>query len=135
VDDETLLQVAPLVQPRIVTLDDAPEMGGFFFRDEVSPRPEDLVAKKLTPAESAAAARRAYDILAAVPAFTHEAAEQPLRDLAEELGLNAGQLFGILRVAVTGQTVSPPLFESMTIIGREKSLQRIQNAIQALEAM
>jgi glutamyl-tRNA synthetase len=49
--------------------------------------------------------------------------------------LNAGQVFGILRVAVTGQKVSPPLFESMEIIGREKCLQRIKNAIEILERM
>ena len=58
-----------------------------------------------------------------------------MRALAEELGLKAGQLFGILRNAVTGQRVSPPLFESMEIIGREKVLSRVQAAIQLLEAL
>ena len=58
-----------------------------------------------------------------------------LRSLADELGLKAGQLFGILRVAVTGQKVSPPLFESMAIIGKEKVLERIQNAIEILDGM
>jgi glutamyl-tRNA synthetase len=58
-----------------------------------------------------------------------------LREYVEESGFNAGQVFGILRVAVTGQKVSPPLFESMEIIGREKCLQRIQNAIEVLEKM
>ena len=51
------------------------------------------------------------------------------------MGLKAGQLFGILRSAVTGQTVSPPLFESMAIIGKEKVLERIQKAIQTLEEL
>ena len=54
-------------------------------------------------------------------------------ELAEELGLKAGQLFGILRVAVTGQTVSPPLFESMEIIGKEIVLKRICNAMIQLQ--
>jgi glutamyl-tRNA synthetase len=49
--------------------------------------------------------------------------------------LNAGQLFGILRAAVTGQTVSPPLFQSMAVIGKEKVLERIQKAIETLEKM
>jgi glutamyl-tRNA synthetase len=49
--------------------------------------------------------------------------------------LKAGQLFGILRVAVTGQKVSPPLFESMAIIGKEKVLDRIHKAVEILEAM
>ena len=58
-----------------------------------------------------------------------------MRALVEEMGLSAGQVFGILRVAVTGQKVSPPLFESMEIIGREKVLARIQHAVDLLEEM
>ena len=53
----------------------------------------------------------------------------------EESGYSAGQVFGILRVATTGQKVSPPLFESMEIIGREKSLERLKKAIEILEKM
>jgi len=135
VQDEVLLQIAPIIQERISTLDDALAMGGFFFEDEVHPAPEDLIGKKMTPAESVRAARQAYKILESLPEITHESANQPLRDLAEQMGLKAGQLFGILRSAVTGQTVSPPLFESMAIIGKEKVLERIQKAIRALEEL
>ena len=56
-----------------------------------------------------------------------------MRAYVEESGLNVNQVFGLLRVATTGQKVSPPLFESMEIIGREKSLQRVKNAIEILE--
>jgi glutamyl-tRNA synthetase len=58
-----------------------------------------------------------------------------LRAYVEESGFNVNQVFGIVRVAVTGQKVSPPLFESMEIIGREKCLQRVKNAIEVLERM
>ena len=135
VQDEKLLQVAPLIQPRIVTLEDAPEMGGFFFQDEVYPEPEALVGKKMTPAESAEAAQQAYQILADLPEINHETAEDPMRALADELGLKAGQLFGVLRVAVTGRNVSPPLFETMAIIGKEAVLERILDAQETLAAM
>ena len=64
--------------------------------------------------------------------FTPEALEAPLRDLAEELGLKPGQLFGILRMAVTGQAVSPPLFETMVVLGRAATLERVQLAVQRL---
>ena len=67
--------------------------------------------------------------------LTKAAAEEPMRRLAEQMGLSAGQLFGILRVAVTGQKVSPPLFESMEIIGREKVLERLRRAGELLAAM
>jgi glutamyl-tRNA synthetase len=58
-----------------------------------------------------------------------------MRVYVEGSGLNAGQVFGILRVAVTGQKVSPPLFESMEIIGREKVLERLKKAVEVLEKM
>ncbi len=135
VDDERLIQIAPLVQERLVTLDEAPQWVGFFFQEDVTPIPQELVGAKMTAQESAQAARRALAVLEGLPRLTLELAEPPMRALAEELGLQAGQLFGILRVAVTGQKVSPPLFESMEIIGKEKVLQRLRNAISLLDKL
>jgi glutamyl-tRNA synthetase len=135
VDDSRLLAVTPLIQERMVTLDDGPVYAAFFFQDEVNPAPADLVGKELTPAESADAVQHAHDLLASLPVLTKAAAEEPMRMLAERLGLSAGQLFGILRVAVTGQKVSPPLFESMEIVGREQVLERLQRAKELLSAM
>jgi glutamyl-tRNA synthetase len=135
VDDEKLRKIIPIIQERIGTLDEAPEIAGFFFQDEVHPEPEELIGKKMTASESAAAARRSLEILESLPEITPETAEEPLRNLVEEMGLKAGQVFGILRVAVTGQKVSPPLFESMEIIGKEKVLERIRRAIDILEGL
>jgi glutamyl-tRNA synthetase len=56
-----------------------------------------------------------------------------MRELVEKSGLSANQVFGIIRVAVTGQKVSPPLFESMEVLGKEKVLERLQKAIEILE--
>jgi len=58
-----------------------------------------------------------------------------MRALAEELGLKAGQLFGLVRVAATGKTVSPPLFESLAVLGRSRTLARLDLAIQALQGL
>jgi glutamyl-tRNA synthetase len=135
VEDARLAQIAPLIQPRLVTLDEVPQWAGFFFQEQVQTEPADLIGSKMTAAASALAARRAYEILDGLPEITLAAAELPLRALAEELGLQAGQLFGILRVAITGQKVSPPLFESMEIIGREKVLERMRRAVEILESM
>jgi glutamyl-tRNA synthetase len=135
VDEATLLKAVPLIRERLVTLDEAPQWIGFLFREEVSPAPEDLVGSKMSAAESAAAAGRALAILESLPELTLETAEPPMRQLADELGLQAGQLFGILRVAVTGQKVSPPLFESMEIIGRGKVLERVKRAVGVLDGM
>jgi glutamyl-tRNA synthetase len=135
VEDDRLIEVTLLIQQRIVTLEDAPEMGGFFFEDEVNPDPEDLVGKKMTPAQSATAAQRAYQVLEEEPEITHETTETQLRTLADELDLSAGQLFGILRAAVTGRKVSPPLFQTMAVFGKDTVLERIEDAIRTLETM
>ncbi|MEW6569222.1 MAG: glutamate--tRNA ligase [Chloroflexota bacterium] len=131
-DEATLLRLAPLIQERIRTLEEAAEMAGFFFRPTVEPDPAHLVGKGMTSHQSAEAARRAAELLASLPEITPAAAEQPLRQLADQLGLSAGQLFGILRLAVTGQPVSPPLIESMQIIGRSEVVARIQRAAETL---
>jgi glutamyl-tRNA synthetase len=132
VEDEKLLRIAPIIQERLITLEDALDMAGFFFRNEVRPDPKELVGKNMSAQESAQAAQKAGQILESLPEFSAENTEQAMRQLVEELGLKPGQLFGILRAAVTGQSVSPPLFESMAIIGKEKTLDRIRNAIQML---
>lgn len=135
VKDDILLKIIPLIRERLTTLDDCISFGAFFFRDEVTLNPDDLIAKGLDAKQSAEIARRAYQILAGQSDISHERCEPPLRAYVEESGLNANQVFGILRVAVTGQKVSPPLFESMEIIGRETCLRRIQSAIEILEKM
>ena len=135
VDDERLKKVIPIIQVRVATLEEAPDMAGFFFKDTIVPDSHDLVAKGLTPAVSAEAARKCYEMLSAQPIFTPDLLEPPMRELVEGMGLSASQVFGILRVAVTGQKVSPPLFESMEIIGREKVLERIYKAIELLDKL
>jgi len=134
-DFQTLVRIAPIIQERLSTLDDALDFAAFFFQEVVSPKPEELVAKGLTAAQSAEIARKSLEILNAIPDLTQETAEPPMRQMVEESGYSAGQVFGIIRVAVTGQKVSPPLFESMAIIGKEKVLLRLQSAISILEGI
>jgi glutamyl-tRNA synthetase len=134
ISDADLLRIAPLVQERMTTLDEGPELAGYFFRPYVTPSAADLTAKGLTPQQSADVARRILTILTGLPDVNHDTAEPPLRSLVEALELSAGQVFGIMRVAVTGQRVSLPLFESMEIIGRADVLSRLQQAVTILEA-
>ena len=135
VHNDTLLKVTPLIRERLITLDDSLTFAGFFFKETVEPNPNELIAKGLDAQQSAQIARKSYAILASLPDLTHQAAEAPMREYVEQSGFSAGQVFGILRVAVTGQKVSPPLFESMEIIGKEKVLERLQKAIKVLEQM
>ncbi len=133
VDDEKLSIIAPIIRERLGGLDEAPNMAGFFFKEEVSPDPSDLIGKKMTAAESAVVIRKSIQVLEALDPYTVSEAEEKMRALVEELGLSAGQVFGILRAAVTGQTVSPPLFESMEIIGKTTVLERLYRAVETLD--
>lgn len=133
VRDDVLLKITPLIRERLVTLDDSLAFASFFFKEDVDPAAEDLIAKGLDTKQSAEIAKKIYEILNPLQDVSHLTAEAPLRSYVESSGLSASQVFGILRVAVTGQKVSPPLFESMEVIGREKVLQRLKNAIEILE--
>ena len=103
----------------------------FVFADEITYDPTMLIAKGLDAAGSLAALEAADRVIRSLP-FTEEALEPALRTLAAELGLKPGQLFGILRVALTGKNVAPPLFGSMMALGSEKTLARIARAEESL---
>ncbi len=129
---EQLQPVVPLIQERIKTLAEVVDKAAFFFRKELEYDADLLIGKKMTATESLAALRRTRDILAALPDFAVETTEQALRTLADELGLKAGPLFGIVRVAVTGEQVSPPLFETMAVLGQAQTITRLDHAIEIL---
>jgi glutamyl-tRNA synthetase len=133
-DAARLRQVAPLVKERMKTLREAVEVAGFIFRGAISYEPSELIQKKMTAEDTLTALRRSLQALESLDDFSPEAQESVFRALAEELGLKAGQLFGVLRVAVTGQRVAPPLFETMAILGHEVCLGRVAEVIKALEA-
>jgi glutamyl-tRNA synthetase len=134
VDVERLRMAAPLVQERIKVLSDVVDMLGFLFRPEVDVNRDQLIIKNYDAAGSANALREAHRVLSEVEGFDPEAQESAMRQLADRLNLKIGDFFGAVRVAVTGQKVSPPLFEIMVVIGRETSLKRIEDAVQQLEA-
>ena len=134
-DDEKLHKVAAVLQIRLAKLTEAPAMGGFFFRDDIEPEPETLIGKKMNAASSLVMARRIETLVASLPDFSEETANQPLRDLATELEIKVGNVFGFLRNVLTAQQVSPPVFETMEIIGRETVLKRIRNGIVLLEVL
>ena len=126
--------IVPLIQERIRTLDEAVEMAGFFFRKTVDPQPEQLHGKGMSAAQSASALRQALAVIEDSSELQVKSLEADLRKLAAELELKVGQLFGILRVAVTGQRVSPPLIETMQILGKQLVLARLTAAVAMLES-
>ena len=138
VDRDLLTRIAPLIRERIKLLADAAEMADFFFLEgEMDYAAETLLGKKFAgDAPGAAAALQAVvERVEGIEPWQHEALEGAIRPLAEELSLKAGDLFGLIRVAVSGKTVSPPLFETMAVLGRERTLERLASAVRRLQAI
>ncbi|MDO3402792.1 glutamate--tRNA ligase [Mycolicibacterium neoaurum] len=125
--DAAFAEAAALVQTRIVVLGDAWELLKFF--DDASYGIDEKAAAKELKPEAAAVLDAALTALEPLPEWTTAAIEQALKaSLLEELELKPRKAFGPLRVAITGATVSPPLFESMELLGRERSLARLTAA-------
>ena len=121
---ERLAAAMPLVHERMNKLTEAVDMLGFLFVDAVA-YDEDDVAKILDD-EGRKVAAAAREALAASDSWTTESIEQALRvKLVDELGLKPRNAFGPVRVAITGRRISPPLFESLELLGRDASLARL----------
>ncbi len=135
-DRATVRKIAPLVQDRIKRLDEIVGKADFFFKDQIEYDAKLLLGPKMTPAESLNALRTAGEVLEGLASFDNEAQmEYELRAAADRLGLKPAQFLGILRVAITGKTVTPPLIGTMMILGRAKTMQRIREALTKLESM
>lgn len=134
-DTAKLKAVAEVLQVRLSSLVEAPQKAGFFFKPLVYPETTSLLGKGMTTAQSLAMALEVQALVTSLPDFSEASANQPLRDLAESLGTKAGVIFGFLRNAVTAEKVTPPIFETMTIIGREMVLARLAHAVAILKEL
>ena len=134
VDREYLLRIVPLIRERIKLLADAARLTSYFFEEELDYKDGALVQKGMEPQDVPPALKAARDELGRAGELQHEPMEQSLRAVSEAAGLKPRQFFGLLRVAVTGREVSPPLFETMEVLGKERVLSRIDAAIGRFQA-
>ena len=134
-DEGYVREILPLVQERARTLTEVVELTRFFFVEEPDYDPALLIAKKMDRESTVRALEIAKQRLEPSEAFDEESLEAILRPLAEELGLKTGQLFGVLRVAVTGLTAAPPLFQTMSVLGKERCLKRVEMALDRLHGL
>ena len=135
--DEEVRSLLPVVQERLPTLAAVVDLVGFLWTDDIAPDPQLIVPKRWDAATTREGLAAAREILAAHDAVTWEAdeLEPPLRELAEARGWKAGDLFMAIRVATTGRTATPPLFDTLVALGRERTLARLDDAIEALAAI
>jgi glutamyl-tRNA synthetase len=132
VTPEKILRITPLIRERIELLTDVLTAADFFLVDQLPPyEPAELIPQKGDAALALKVLTRAQEVLANVE-FKHDPLDQALRTAAQELGVKAGQMFQPIRVAVCGRKNAPPLFETLEVLGRETTLQRIEQALQKL---
>ena len=134
--DDELRALLPVIQERLPTLGAVGDLVGFLWVGDVDVDPSTLVPKRWDAATTRAGLTAARDTIEAVGDVSFEAdeLEPPLRALADERGWKAGDLFMAIRVAVTGRTATPPLFDTLVALGRERVLARIDRALEVLPA-
>lgn len=134
--DDELRALLPVIQERLPMLGVIGDLVGFLWVDEVDLDPALLVPKRWDvemTREGLAAARATIDAVGEV-SFEADELEPPLRALAEARGWKAGDLFMAIRVAVTGRTATPPLFDTLVALGRDRVLSRLDRALEVLSA-
>jgi glutamyl-tRNA synthetase len=134
--EEDLRALLPMVRERLPTLAAIGELVDFLFVEEIEVDPDLVVPKRWDRRVTADALRAARKVIAEVGAVSYEAdeLEPALRRLCEERGWKAGDLFMAIRVAVTGRTATPPLFDTLVALGYERALARLDRAIETLES-
>jgi glutamyl-tRNA synthetase len=131
-DVDYVTRIAPIIQERAKKLTEVPELTAFFFKEDLTYDPAALIAKNMDKQSTFNALEVALDKIKALSSFDEASLETLLRPLAEQLGLKAGQLFSVLRTAVTGEVATPPLFQTMVVLGRERCLKRMGTALAML---
>ncbi len=132
-DIDYIRQILPLIQERTKILTEVAELAEFFFITELDHKANSPIGKNMTAESAIKALTASQQRLRQLETFDSDSLETVFRPLAEELGLKTGQLFGTLRTAVTGRTASPPLFQTMAVLGKERCLKRIEAALDELK--
>jgi glutamyl-tRNA synthetase len=130
-DKDWTKKVLELYRERIKKISELKDQAEFFLNDEIEIKEDgEKVLRKEGVLESL---KKVEGVLSKIESFTKEACEQNLRQLSENLNIKAGEIFHPLRVAVTGRSVSPPLFDTLELLGKDKVLRRLEKAISWLE--
>jgi glutamyl-tRNA synthetase len=129
-DSDVFVQAAPLVQTRVVTLSEIPAMVDFLFLE--NPAIDDDAWNKTMSADFARTVLADFNAAIASADWNHDSLKGILETWTEANGLKLGKTQAPIRVAITGRTVGPPLFESLEILGREETIRRLTAGIARL---
>ena len=132
IDSSYLSTLLPMVHERLKTLNDIVDAVDFFFVDDVSLNLEELPGKKSDYKIAKNALEQSVELLNVIDPFDSNQVELKFRILVDSLGLKAGQVFTPIRVAITGKRFAPPLFDTIVGIGKDRTINRIEIAIEKL---
>jgi len=127
-DRAVLKRIVPHIQERMKTLKDAQEQIRFLFTDDIGYESNLLIPKKSDRVATAEALARARATVAPIEPFSASTIQPELEKLAEALGWSKRDLAEPIRMAITGRKIGPPLYDSLEVLGKEKSLRRIEMA-------
>jgi len=127
-DADYIRRIMPLIQERARTLAEVPQLSDFFFVDGLE-YDTGLLLAKLDKTEAQKSLEASIAAIKSVKSLDAASLETVFRPLADELRLKTGVFFGLLRVALTGRTAAPPLFQTMEVLGRERCLKRLKLAL------
>ena len=125
--------MVPVLRERIKVLPDVVALIDFLFVENVHPDADEMIGRRMDEDMVVKSLTASIDALSTVESFTHEEIESTLRGLTKTTGLKAGQLFTPIRVAMTAKRIAPPLFESIAVLGRERTIERLQNGLNIFE--
>ncbi len=132
-DLDYVVQVAALVQERTKVLSEVAGLSDFFFVDTLSYTSADLVAKGMDAGGTLAALQAVSQVIEVIEPWDAATIESVVRPMCDTLGLSAKQLFGVLRVALTARTAAPPLFDTMEVLGKARTLKRLADAASTVQ--
>ena len=132
VPDHEFAALAPHVQERVKLLTEVGSMVDFLMDRPLQRQMDSMFGKGVDAAKAREVLTLSLEKLAALEGFTTEAIDQALRAVAADVGLKPGPAFVALRIAVTGKTITPPLFESFAVLGKDRVLSRIRETLELL---
>jgi len=133
IDAGYLKQIAPLVQERAKTLNEVPQLVDFLFVNKLE-YDTIILQGKLDKVQAVVVLEKSISMLEKLEGWDSDIMEKAIRPLSDELSMKVGPFFSVLRVAITGRTASPPLFQTMAVLGRARCMERLKAALQKIKS-
>ena len=132
---DELEKISPALKERLITLDDSVKLCEFLFKEKIDHEIKDLMIRDLSLEKSKEISGEVVGLIKSIDEWTLESIENKVITYMEKEGLDPKQLYSYLREAISGQRVTPPLFDCMLVLGKERTINRLEESQGMLSAM